>query len=143
MFCCESGNICCFRRHASVSGEGGDICEFALVPGAPAEPVQPSSRGFVWLSVCAPRDLGPGQRNREGVLRSTDHARAHFVPMLLFPGDKQALGMGVPLSGYPSAPRSPMGAKALALPHSLFLRKSDTPFWTPVCLWCKVYGLRK
>lgn len=62
-----------------------------MVPGVPAEPVQPSSRGFGWLSVRAPRDLGPGQRNREGVLRSTDHARGHFVPMLLFPGDKHAL----------------------------------------------------
>lgn len=71
------------------------------------EPVQPLLRASAWFSVCAPRGPGSKWREQGGNIRATDYARGHFLSVLLFPGDSQALGVGVDLSQHPLCSQYP------------------------------------
>lgn len=101
MFSCRSGNIHCFKKHIFESGEGGEMCGFAVVPDIPNSLFSPLLRASVWLSVYVPG--GPGSRSKE---QGREYSDPPILPgvtlyLLLFPEDKQALGMGVDISGQP------------------------------------------
>lgn len=114
---------------------------WCLVP--PAEPVQPSSRGFhLAFCVCS---KGTWVRT-EGIGREySDPMIIPKVTLCLFCTFQGQAGSGKGSCSQWTSPLLPeaIRAKDLAFPHSLFPRKRDTSFWVPICLWCKVYALLK
>lgn len=91
---------------------------------AQTKPVQTPPWGLC-LALCASR------LKDQGVLRSADHGRGHYVFVLLFLGTSRLWGWESIPGDNPSAPSSPVRPKDLALPRSLFLRKRDTAFLVP------------
>lgn len=91
-----------------MSGEGGERCEFATVP---------DTHDRTWLALFLgplsgfPRGPGSKWKEQGGITQSTDYAGGRFLSVLLFPGDNQALGVGLGLNGQPSALSIPAGQK--------------------------------
>lgn len=88
------------------------------LPGCPMPLTEPCQGLCLAFSMCWVQTAGTGSESSDQLM-----VAGITVSVLPFPGDKQALGMGVRVSGQPSAPSSPPRPKDLALPHSVFQKE--------------------